>query len=83
MVAAYAKLADIHPAVGKRRVSLEITLVGRQRKTDPMAHAKSLLDSLVRCRMLIDDCAEFMEWGGVTWDRGSEGKTVIVLEDLE
>lgn len=83
MVGTYAKIADAQPALGKRRVSLEIVLTGRQKKTDPFAYCKSVLDALTHCRMLVDDSSQFMEWGGVTWTRGTKSFTMIVLEDLE
>ena len=83
MVACYARLADVPDAKSKRKVSLEITLCGRQKKTDKFAYCKSFLDGLVTARILVDDNDEFMEWGGVTWTRGRESQTVIVLEDVE
>jgi hypothetical protein len=82
MVAAYALIADAMPATGKRRVQLEISLVGRQQETDPYAYAKSLLDALVKCRMLIDDKAEFVEWVPAVYSRGTRSEAVIVLTDL-
>lgn len=83
IVAVYAKRENIPPALGKRRVSLEITLACRQKKADPLAYAKSLLDALVRCHMLIDDSAQFVVWGGVTYSRGDSPSTAIVLDDLD
>jgi hypothetical protein len=82
-VATYAMRLGIPPATGKRRVSLEITLSGRQKETDPWAYCKSLLDALVACRMLVDDSARFVEFVPATYTRGDDGGTVIVLEDLE
>lgn len=83
MVAAYAHLADVPHARGKRRVSLEIVLTGRQQETDPMSYCKSLLDALVACRLLVNDTTEFVEWVPPTYSRGAVGSTTIVLEDLE
>lgn len=86
MVAVYARQADAPHALGKRRVSLEIVLTGRQQETDPLAYCKSLFDALVKCRMLIDDSAQFVVWGGTTYtraSRGVRGSTTIVLEDME
>lgn len=83
MVAWHVKAQDVPPALGKRRVSLEITLTGRQKEADPLAYAKSLLDSLVACRMLVDDNSQFVEWVPPVYTKGEELKTVIVLEDLE
>ena len=83
MVGCYARQQDIPRALGKRRVSLEITLTGRQKETDPGAYEKSLADSLVKCGMLMGDSRQFVEYGTVTYSRGVTGGTVIVLEDLE
>lgn len=82
-VGVYAMVAKVPPAIDKRRVSLEITLKGRQQQADPLAYAKSLLDALVACRLLIDDKAQFMEWAGVMYKRGKDAGTTIVLEDIE
>lgn len=82
MIKTYAMLANVLRATGKRLVSLEITLSGRQQEADPLAYGKSLNDALVSCGMLIDDSDRYMVWGGVTYSRG-EPQTVIVLEDLE
>jgi len=81
-VATYARQADTAPATGKRRVSLEIVLVGRQQETDPWAYLKSLLDALVKCKLLVDDSSEYVEWGGTTYTRGSEPSTTIILKDI-
>lgn len=83
MIGTYVKSAGIPRALCKRRVSLEITLAGRQKQTDPFAYCKSLFDALVKCGMLVDDNANLVEWGGTTYSRGDVGKTVIVLEDVE
>ena len=83
MVAAYVKQADIPHALDKRRVSLVVTLSGRQKKVDPLAYCKSLFDALVKCRMLIDDSQQFVEWGGIEFKRGERTATEIILEDCE
>lgn len=83
MVAAYARIAGTPKATGKRRVQLEIVLSGRQKKTDPMAYAKSLLDSLVHCGLLVDDTTEYVEWIPPVYRRGDETVTTIVLTDIE
>lgn len=82
-IACYAALQRTPNALGKRKVSLEIVLKGKQKKTDPLAYAKSLCDALVACHLLIDDSEEFMVWGGVTYSRGKEAMTTIVLEEME
>ncbi len=82
MVAVYADMSGTPKATGKRRVQLEIILTGRQKMTDPMAYAKSLLDALVHCGLLIDDTGEWVEWIPPVYTRGDVGVTTIVLEDL-
>ncbi len=82
-VACYAHLQRIPKATGKRRVSLEIVLVGRQKETDPWAYLKSLNDSLVSCGLLVDDTARYVEFGGTVYSRGKEAMTTIILSDLE
>ena len=82
-MAYYAKLAGIPNALDKRRVSLEITLVGRQKEADPDAYWLDLLDALVQSHLLIDDKDQFCEMGKVTYQRGEKSKTVIVLEEVE
>lgn len=83
MVMMYAIVANVMPATGKRRVSLEIVLKGRQKTTDEWAYHKSLMDALVKCRMLVDDSPQFVAWGGTTYSRGGEAGTTIILEDME
>ena len=81
-VGVYALLSKVPRATGKRRVSLEITLKGRQQEVDPGAYDKSLMDALVHATMLVDDSSEWCEVGGYTYNRDGAAKTVIVLEDL-
>lgn len=69
-------------ALGKRRVSLEITLAPRQRAGDPDAYWKSLLDALVHAGLLLDDNRQGVELGPVTFIRGPRRATTITLEDL-
>ena len=85
MIAAYAAADGTPKATGKRLVTLEITLTGRQQEADPMAYCKSLLDGLVKCGLLIDDTAEFCEWEPPTYqraERGEEASTTIVLTPI-
>ncbi len=79
---AYSKSQFIPQAAGKRRVSLEVFITGRQKETDPDALWKSCLDALVKCAMLIDDTAEYCELGTVVHHKAEETKTIIVLEDI-
>ncbi len=69
-------------ATGKRRVSLAFTLAPRQRRWDPDATWKSLLDALVCLNLLVSDSDRWCEMGSVTFDRGSKRCTIITLQDL-
>lgn len=83
MVAGYALAQQIPRAEGKRRVSLVVTLGPRQRGFDPDSPWKSLLDALVACGLLVDDSGRWVEAGAVTFERGRERGTLIILEDVE
>jgi len=85
MVTAYARMADIPRATTKRRVWLEITLVGRQRECDPLSFAKSTLDALKLCGMLVDDNSKWCDPLSpfARYNRNGEAGTTIVLEDIE
>jgi hypothetical protein len=82
LIVAYARLQAIPPATGKRRVSLHLTLVRRQRAGDPDCYWKSLLDALVHAGLLLDDNRQGVELGSVTFDRGPARQTTVILEDL-
>ena len=82
MVGSYANFANIPKAEGRRRVQLQITLKGAQKQTDPMAYAKSCLDALVKCGLLVDDTDRYVEWVPPSYNRIGEARTVIVLEDI-
>jgi Holliday junction resolvase RusA-like endonuclease len=66
----------------KRRVSLEITLSGRQQKCDVDAPWKATLDALKHAGAIVDDSAKFCALGEVTFLRGDRTSTRIILEDL-
>jgi hypothetical protein len=82
-VGLYARMASIPHAKGKRRVSLVLTLAPRQRAADPDAWWKSVLDALVQADQLVDDNRQWCELGSVTFRRGREEATTIILEDVE
>lgn len=67
----------------KRRVTLTIILGPGQRGGDPDAYWKVLLDSLVKCHVLVDDRKEWVELEPVQYERGKKPATIITLEDLE
>jgi hypothetical protein len=83
LIAICARQAGVPRATGRRRVSLQITLAPRQRAADPDSFWKALLDGLVRAGLLVDDDRFGVELGDVTFGRGPEPGTVIVLEDRE
>lgn len=82
-VGLYARQAGIPRARGKRRVSLVLTLAPRQRAADPDAWWKSVLDALTACGLLVDDNRQGCELGSVTFQRGRQKATTIILEDVE
>jgi hypothetical protein len=82
IVSAYARMANIPPAVVRRRVSLHLTLMPRVTAADVDAYWKSLLDALVYAGLIVDDNRQHCELGEVTYDRGPVRGARIVLEDL-
>jgi hypothetical protein len=82
-VGLYARMVGIPRAKGKRRVSLVLTLAPRQRAADPDAWWKSVLDALVQAGLLVDDNRQGCELGSVTFRRGRQRATTIILEDVE
>jgi hypothetical protein len=77
----HARLSGVPPATGPRRVSLVITLPPGERRCDPDAYWKSLLDGLRACGLLVNDSARWVVLGGIDWERGPR-RTAVVLEDL-
>lgn len=61
----------IPKATTKRRVHLHIILGPGQRKRDPDAYWKSLLDALTHAKLLIDDNDAGCELAPVTYERSS------------
>jgi Holliday junction resolvase RusA-like endonuclease len=81
MVYCYAAAAGVPSATGKRRVDLK--LMG-QKPGDPDNRLKSLLDSLVESKLLIDDSAQWCEIGKIeVVPRRYDKVTEITLTDLE
>jgi hypothetical protein len=80
----YGRLYDIPrvPDIGKRKVSLEVTLGPRDRQSDADNLLKSCLDGLRDAGLLVDDSPRWLELGPVTYTRGPRKQTVIVLEDV-
>jgi Holliday junction resolvase RusA-like endonuclease len=83
MVCAYAWQAKFPPAVGKRRVSLHVTLGKGMRKFDVDAWQKSGLDAMKHAKLIVDDSTEFVEIGPLTFSRDPKAwGTRITLEDV-
>jgi Holliday junction resolvase RusA-like endonuclease len=83
IVRGYALLTGTPAATGPRRVSLEITLHGRQREADVDAYWKIVLDALVSAKLLLGDDIRSARLGEVSYRRGGDWGTAIVLEELE
>ncbi len=83
MVAGYALLGRIPTATGKRRVSLEVVLTGRQKCLDTDNAFKSCLDALTACGLLMDDSPRYCELGTVTYRRDGEPGTTIILSEVD
>jgi Holliday junction resolvase RusA-like endonuclease len=84
MIGMYARLGvGVPQATGKRRIGLTVTLAPKQRSPDPDAFWKGLLDSLVACRLLVDDNPKWVEILPVRYERGSAMATTIAIEDVE
>jgi len=83
MVCAYAWQAKIPRATGKRRVSLHVTLGKGQKEFDADAPWKSLHDAMKHAGLIVDDSAQYVELGPLTFSRdASRWGSVIRLEDL-
>jgi Holliday junction resolvase RusA-like endonuclease len=68
-------------ATGRRRVTQILTLAGNDRIRDDDNAWKAVLDSLVKCGALVDDRPEFVETMPVQYERGTERKTTLIIED--
>ncbi len=82
VLAVEAREQGITKATGRRRVSLEIRHQRRVTPPDPDSLWKSLLDGLVKCRLLVDDSAKFCELGPVSVVAADGRGMTVVLEDL-
>lgn len=84
MVMAFAAGYDVPPAVGKRRISLEITLVAPMKKYDPDNYWKSTNDACKHAGLIHNDTEEWVEDGTVTQTMGGSMLiTTIIIEELE
>jgi Holliday junction resolvase RusA-like endonuclease len=69
-------------ATSRRRVDLHITLGPRGREGDEDNWWKSIKDALKNAKLLIDDSRKWCEQGKVTFERGPERATMIILTEL-
>ena len=72
---------NVPKAKGKRFVHFTITLRKGQRAADPDAYYKSLLDSLVHAKMLMDDNRQGVEISQPAFIRGERMATLITIGD--
>ena len=75
-------MSTVPPATTKRRLTLTIVLPPGRRGGDPSAYWKSLEDSLVSCKRLVNDSKEWVELAPVRYERGQAPASIITLEDL-
>ncbi len=75
--------AGVPVATGRRRVHLTIRLTYRQRRADPDAWWKVVLDALVKAKLLKDDNPKWCVLAPVEYERGTVSGSVIVLEEIE
>ncbi len=76
-------LRNVPSAEGKRRVSVTIVLGKGQRGGDPDCYNKSLLDSLVYWKKLVDDNRQGVELAPLRFERADKPATILELEDME
>ncbi len=82
IIALEALAQRIPVATGKRRLDLAFTVGKRGRAPDADNLLKSLLDGLVRARLLLDDDAHGLQLGEIVVVRGPTKGTRIALTDL-
>lgn len=75
----------IPTALKKRRVEVLIMCKPTGRMPDPTNYAKSLLDALVKCRLIIDDSQRWCEYVTPKIERGTKAiwGTRITITDLD
>lgn len=85
MVAGYVRLAGVPPATGRRRITLSLVLGRRGKGPDPDGLWEVLLDSLVKCGVLVDDQIEWVDQAPVVFPyaRGDKISTTIMIEDID
>ncbi len=80
VVAHYGR--SVPKAKQKRTVSLHVVFPKGKRMPDVDAYAKSLLDSLVHCDLLVNDSGPWCLLYPVTYSRGEVLTTFITIEDV-
>jgi hypothetical protein len=81
IVAYFGRL--VPEATGKRNVSLHVVFPPRQRMPDIDAPWKSLLDALVRCRLLVNDSAAWASMEPVSYSRGDRLTSFVTLMNAQ
>lgn len=79
MINAYSK--NIPKAAKKRKVQLIIEMAPKQRCADVDSFWKVVLDSLVKCKLLVDDNPKHCEIMPVEFVRGVRKSTTIILHE--
>jgi Holliday junction resolvase RusA-like endonuclease len=69
-------------ATTARRVSLEVTFKGNEKRPDPGNLRKCFEDALVSVGLLMDDCFEMVAWTDPVYRIGTRRETRVVLEDI-
>ncbi len=80
IVAYYAR--NVPKASQKRAVSLHVVFPPGKRMPDVDAYAKSLLDSLVHCKLLVNDSSAWCVLNPVAYSRGQVAVSFITVEDV-
>jgi hypothetical protein len=80
MIAAYA--LKIPRAVGPRRVGLTLVMAKGARRPDPDSSHKSVLDSLVKAGLLVNDSPRWVELEPLRYERTQDWGTRITLTDM-
>src|SRR5262249_28956501 len=85
LLGVYALQQHVPRATGRRRVSVEVVLAPRMRRSDADSFDKLLLDALVGAGLLLDDSERGLRGRiEVIFRRGTvaDWGTVLILEDL-
>jgi Holliday junction resolvase RusA-like endonuclease len=82
LVALACEVAGVRPASRKRRITQRLTLTGRDKRRDDDGAWKGLLDACVKAHALVDDGPDWVEREPLQFERGTERRTMLVIEDI-